>query len=72
MGCTLQRTLRSNLCNRYQCGELTQLSRALQGTGATRAFVGAATGDRLERMAAVGVDGVQVIPVKPWRGIPDP
>lgn len=72
MGCTLQRTLRSNLCNRYQCGELTQLSRALQATGATRAVVGAATGDRLERMAAVGIEGIEAIPVEPWRGIPEP
>ncbi|MBU6367904.1 MAG: hypothetical protein KJT01_16945, partial [Gemmatimonadetes bacterium] len=27
-GCALPRALRANLCNRYQCGELTQLSRA--------------------------------------------
>ena len=63
LGCTLRRDLRSNLCNRYQCGELTQLSRALQATGATRAFVGAATDRRLERMAAIGIDSVHDIPV---------
>jgi hypothetical protein len=66
LGCALPRQLRSNLCNRYQCGELTQLSRALQATGATRAFVGAATGSRLERMAAIGIDGVRDIPVPAW------
>ena len=68
LGCTLRRDLRSNLCNRYQCGELTQLSRALQATGATRAFVGAATGHRLERMAAVGADGVEAVAVEPSGG----
>ena len=62
-GCALPRQLRSNLCNRYQCGELTQLSRALQATGATRAFVGAATGSRLERMATIGIEGIEAIPV---------
>ncbi len=72
LGCALPRHLRSNLCNRYQCGELTQLSRALQATGATRAFVGAATNDRLERMAAIDVDGIQTIPVQPWRGTHQP
>ena len=28
-GCTLPRTMRSGLCNRYQCGALTQLARAV-------------------------------------------
>lgn len=66
LGCALPRHLRSNLCNRYQCGELTQLSRTLQATGATRAFVGAATGNRLERMAAIGIDGTHAIPREEW------
>lgn len=66
LGCALPRHLRSNLCNRYQCGELTQLSRTLQATGATRAFVGAATGNRLERMAAIGIDGIHAILREEW------
>lgn len=55
-GCTLARHLRSNLCNRYQCGELTQLSRALDATGATRAYVGAADSHHLLRMALIDGD----------------
>lgn len=60
-GCALPRGLRANLCNRYQCGELTQLSRALGETGAASAYVGAASGERLERMALVGAAGVAAI-----------
>lgn len=60
-GCALPRGLRANLCNRYQCGELTQLSRALGETGAASAYVGAASDERLERMALVGAAGVAAV-----------
>ena len=62
-GCTLRRELRANLCNRYHCGELTQLARTLQATGAAAAYVGAATGERLARMALIGRDRLDVIAV---------
>ncbi len=57
-GCTLTRQLRSNLCNRYQCGELTQLSRALDAAGSSRAYVGAADSHHLLRMALIDGDVV--------------
>lgn len=64
-GCALPRALRANLCNRYQCGELTQLSRALAGSGAVSAYVGAASGERLERMALIGAGGVVDVAMDP-------
>lgn len=56
-GCTLPRGLRSNLCNRYQCGGLTQLSRALTTSGAHAAYVGAADATQLLRVALVSEEG---------------
>ncbi len=51
-GCALPRDLRSNLCNRYHCAELTQLERALDEQP-TVAYVGAADGTRLRRLVRV-------------------
>jgi hypothetical protein len=62
-GCALPRTLRSDLCNRYICGGLTQLTSALDATGGTMAFVGAADSLHLRRMALIDVDATRSIPV---------
>jgi hypothetical protein len=61
LGCTLRRELRSNLCNRYQCGELTQLRRALDASGAEMAYVASASGDALQRVALIRADAVDRI-----------
>jgi hypothetical protein len=52
IGCALPRDLRSNLCNRYHCGELTQLERVLDERRPA-AYVGAADGTRLRRLTRV-------------------
>jgi hypothetical protein len=52
-GCTLPRSLRSSTCNRYLCGGLSTLRRALTDTEAGTAVVGAATWSGLERVAAL-------------------
>lgn len=52
-GCTLPRELRSNLCNRYVCGGLTQLRSALAGSASPSAFVAATDSVHLRRMALV-------------------
>lgn len=62
-GCTLPRTLRSDLCNRYVCGGLTQLTTALEATGGTTAFVGAADSVHLRRLALVDADRTTPIPL---------
>ena len=62
-GCTLPRALRSDTCNRYLCGELTALSRALTGAPGERAVVGAATWSSLERVAVIDASGVRDIPL---------
>jgi hypothetical protein len=62
-GCALPRTLRSDLCNRYICGGLTQLTSALDATGGTMAFVGAADSVHLRRMALIDVGSTRPIPV---------
>lgn len=51
-GCALPRDLRSNLCNRYHCAELTQLERLLDPRRPA-AYVGAADGTRLRRLTRV-------------------
>ena len=60
-GCTLPRAIRSDTCNRYLCGELTALSRALTGAPGERAVVGAATWSSLERVAVIDASGAQHI-----------
>lgn len=60
-GCTLPRTLRSNLCNRYLCGGLTQLTRAMTAQGVSSAFVAAADSVHLRRLALVSPDGARAI-----------
>ncbi len=56
-GCALPRTLRSDLCNRYICGGLTQLTRALALSGSTTAYIGAADTGQLLRLAVVTAAG---------------
>lgn len=63
MGCTLPRSLRSDLCNRYQCGALTQLDRALAATGGDAAFVVATDDVTLHRAAIVSADTLHVVPL---------
>ena len=60
-GCALPRALRSNICNRYLCGGLTQLKRALESSGSTAAFVGAADSVHLRRMAVIDARGATPI-----------
>jgi hypothetical protein len=55
MGCTLPREMRSDTCNRFYCGALHELERAVPEGHAVRAFVVAAEVDRLD--AASFVDG---------------
>jgi len=63
-GCHLPRALRSNLCNRYVCGGLAQLTRALVSTGQTSAYVAAADSVHLRRVALVTVSGSRAIPLR--------
>jgi len=60
-GCALPRALRSNLCNRYLCGGLTQLSRALDATGGDSAYVAAADSVHLRRVALLGPAGARTV-----------
>jgi hypothetical protein len=60
-GCALPRTLRSNLCNRYLCGGLTQLSRALDASGGDSAYVAAADSVHLRRVALLGPNGARSV-----------
>lgn len=60
-GCTLPRGLRSNLCNRYLCGGLTQLSRAMVASGTDSAFVAAADSVHLRRMAMVSAETTRTV-----------
>lgn len=64
VGCALPRTMRSNICNRYLCGGLTQLKRALESTESTAAFVGAADSVHLRRAAHIDVRGARPIALK--------
>ncbi len=63
-GCALPRGLRSNLCNRYVCGSLTQLTRTLAASGEREAYVAAADSVHLRRMALVSVDGARTISLR--------
>lgn len=62
--CALPRGMRSNLCNRYVCGGLTQLTRALDATGALSAYVAAADSSHLRRMARVSSTGAVTVSLK--------
>lgn len=57
--CALPRAMRSNLCNRYLCGGLTQLSRALASTGADSAYVAAADSVNLRRVSRLSPSGTK-------------
>ncbi|MEN9508507.1 MAG: hypothetical protein RLZZ621_1070 [Gemmatimonadota bacterium] len=50
-GCTVPRVARASLCNRYRCGGLTQLVRALEVSPA--AYAAAGDGARLDRVARI-------------------
>lgn len=63
-GCALPRAMRSNICNRYLCGGLTQLKRALESVEGNAAFVGAADSVHLRRMARIDVHGAKPITLK--------
>lgn len=51
-GCTLPRDLRSNLCNRYLCGELSEVRR-VRNAGAAGLYLAAADDRRLHRVTRV-------------------
>ncbi len=61
--CALPRKLRSNLCNRYLCGGLTQLTRALADATHPEAYVAAADSVRLRRMAHLSARGTRSLPL---------
>ncbi len=63
-GCALPRTMRSNICNRYLCGGLTQLKRALERGEGNAAFVGAADSVHLRRMARIDGHGAKPMTLK--------
>lgn len=63
-GCALPRALRSNICNRYLCGGLTQLKRALESSGSNAAFVGAADSVHLRRMAVIDASGATPVSLR--------
>ncbi|MCC6242471.1 MAG: hypothetical protein IT353_06495 [Gemmatimonadaceae bacterium] len=63
VGCALPRTLRSDLCNRYVCGGLTQLRHALEASEGNTAFVGAADSAHLRRLALVDPTAAVHIPL---------
>ena len=60
-GCALPRSLRADLCNRYFCGSLTQLQRALVSAESTTAYIGAADTVHLRRLALV--DPARAVPI---------
>jgi hypothetical protein len=62
-GCALPRAMRSNLCNRYVCGSLSQLTRAMESEGVAEAYVGAADSVQLRRVAHVSRDGARGLPL---------
>ena len=62
-GCALPRALRSNLCNRYVCGGLAQLTRALVGAVQATAYVAAADSVHLRRVALVSGQGARALPL---------
>ena len=62
-GCNLPRALRSNLCNRYVCGGLAQLTRALVSSQQSSAYVAAADSVHLRRLALVTVQGARALPL---------
>lgn len=62
--CALPRGLRSNLCNRYLCGGLTQLTRALAATTQHAAYVAAADSVHLRRMAYLEPAGARLISLR--------
>ena len=63
-GCNLPRALRSNLCNRYVCGGLAQLTRALVASQQSSAYVAAADSVHLRRVALVTGHGSRAIPLR--------
>ena len=63
-GCHLPRSLRSNLCNRYVCGGLAQLTRALVSTQQTSAYVAAADSVHLRRVALITVQGSRALTLR--------
>ncbi len=62
-GCALPRALRSNLCNRYVCGGLAQLTRALVAADEPVAYVASADSVHLRRVALVSGQGARTLPL---------
>jgi hypothetical protein len=55
-GCTLTREMRSDTCNRYFCGELTQLKRSVEKGATSRVFLTAHRGPAGELSTTAFVD----------------
>lgn len=53
-GCTLPREMRSDTCNRFFCGPLYDLKRALATDGPPRAFLASAEGSEVGRTRFIG------------------
>ena len=53
-GCTLPREMRSDTCNRFYCGPLHDLKRALATDGPPRAFLASAEGSEVGRTRFIG------------------
>jgi hypothetical protein len=60
-GCELPRPMRSDLCNRYLCGGLTQLTRAIDAGG--ESYIAAADSVHLRRVAHLSAVGVRAVSV---------
>ncbi len=60
-GCALPRALRSNTCNRYRCGGLTELRRALESSGHPLAFIGASDNESLRAFALAAASELRPI-----------
>lgn len=60
-GCALPREMRSNLCNRYICGGLTQLRKAMHEHNSPSVFVAAADSVHLRRVALIDAHSSRAI-----------
>jgi hypothetical protein len=71
-GCTLPRTMRSGLCNRYQCGALTQLARADAEAGSRAVLLASSAGAAPVRWRQVTKAASTALPAGPLASDPGP
>lgn len=60
VGCTLPRTIRAGICNRWECGHRKRLRRALEETGAEHVVIAGVTEDHTQSPEA-GADVLRVV-----------